>query len=226
MDRLVPITALAVVTALMPARAVARDEPVKAPREVVAVVNRGGCGNCHVILGVPALQLLESHGYSPMLVGKGWAKALLAGHAWPVHAKPDALRARVASLRGDAPAAMALSRSALQSIDHPDLVQDRSLRAQVLDARGRSLCMSGAENEGEPALAEAVVVLSELQIESGVGLVDAQLGRVDCLVRLHRHAEARALLATTREALRGTRPAPPSLDIEIRRLQTLVIAGR
>ena len=36
----------------------AKDEPKKdvppaAPREVVAVINRGGCGNCHVIPGVP-----------------------------------------------------------------------------------------------------------------------------------------------------------------------------
>lgn len=52
-----------------------------------------------VILGVPALQLLESQGLSPVLVGKGWAKPLLAGHAWPVHAKPDALRDRIAQLR-------------------------------------------------------------------------------------------------------------------------------
>ena len=52
-----------------------------------------------VILGVPALQLLESHGFAPTLVGKGWAKPLLAGHAWLVHAKPDALRERVAQLR-------------------------------------------------------------------------------------------------------------------------------
>jgi heptosyltransferase II len=53
-----------------------------------------------VILGVPALQLLESNGFAPVLIGKGWAKPLLAGHAWPVHAKPDALRERVAQLRG------------------------------------------------------------------------------------------------------------------------------
>ncbi len=53
-----------------------------------------------VILGVPALQLLESNGYAPVLVGKAWAGALLAGHGWPVHVKPDALRDRVAQLRG------------------------------------------------------------------------------------------------------------------------------
>lgn len=53
MDRLVPITVLAVVATFFPAHAPARDEPATAPREVVAVINQGGCGNCHVIPGVP-----------------------------------------------------------------------------------------------------------------------------------------------------------------------------
>ncbi len=52
-----------------------------------------------VILGVPALRLLASHGYRPVLVGKGWAKPLLAGYGWPVHVKPDPLRSRVDQLR-------------------------------------------------------------------------------------------------------------------------------
>jgi len=52
-----------------------------------------------VILGVPALQLLQSHGYAPQLVGKGWAKALLAGHGWPTHSRPATLRERVQQLR-------------------------------------------------------------------------------------------------------------------------------
>jgi len=52
-----------------------------------------------VILGVPALQLLEAHGYELHLVGKGWAKPLLAGHGWPTHARPGSLRERVKQLR-------------------------------------------------------------------------------------------------------------------------------
>lgn len=52
-----------------------------------------------VILSVPALRLLQSHGYALELVGKGWAAALLAGEGWPVHARPPGLRARVAQLR-------------------------------------------------------------------------------------------------------------------------------
>ena len=52
-----------------------------------------------VILGVPALHLLQSHGYQPVLVGKGWARPLLAGEGWPTHARPGPLRERVAQLR-------------------------------------------------------------------------------------------------------------------------------
>jgi heptosyltransferase II len=52
-----------------------------------------------VILGVPALQLLQSHGYQLQLVGKGWAPALLAGEGWNVHVRPGKLAERVAQLR-------------------------------------------------------------------------------------------------------------------------------
>lgn len=52
------ISMLCVSAALIRDSAEAKDEPVKvqqsppAPRAVVAIINRGGCGNCHVIPGV------------------------------------------------------------------------------------------------------------------------------------------------------------------------------
>lgn len=52
-----------------------------------------------VILGVPALHLLQQHGYAPTLVGKGWAGPLLAGEGWPTHSRPGQLGERVAQLR-------------------------------------------------------------------------------------------------------------------------------
>jgi heptosyltransferase II len=61
-----------------------------------------------VILGVPALQRLQAQGYQPVLVGKGWAPALLAGEGWPVHKQPQGLRARAAQLRTLRRAALAL----------------------------------------------------------------------------------------------------------------------
>lgn len=52
-----------------------------------------------VILGVPALHLLQSHGYTPQLVGARWAAPLLRGEGWPVQARPKGLRDCVAQLR-------------------------------------------------------------------------------------------------------------------------------
>ena len=69
-----------------------------------------------VILGVPALQLLQAHGYQPLLVGKGWASALLAGEGWPVHKRPEGLRACVAQLRTLRQDALALD----TGFDHRD----------------------------------------------------------------------------------------------------------
>ena len=61
-----------------------------------------------VVLTVPALRLLQSHGYELELVGKGWAASLLAGEGWPVHARPRTLRARIAQLKALGRAARAV----------------------------------------------------------------------------------------------------------------------
>jgi len=53
-----------------------------------------------VVLGLPALQLLESKGYALHIVGRGkWAPALLAGYPWDVHVQPNGLRQKIAQLR-------------------------------------------------------------------------------------------------------------------------------
>lgn len=52
-----------------------------------------------VILGVPALRLLQAHGHDLTLVGKPWAKALLAGEGWPTHARPGKLAERVSQFK-------------------------------------------------------------------------------------------------------------------------------
>jgi ADP-heptose:LPS heptosyltransferase len=52
-----------------------------------------------VTLGLPALSRLAAAGYALQLVGKGWARDLLAGHGWPVHVLPQRTRDRVALLR-------------------------------------------------------------------------------------------------------------------------------
>lgn len=53
-----------------------------------------------VVLGLPALRLIESHGYQLHIVARGrWASALLAGTSWPVSIQPAGLQAKVQQLR-------------------------------------------------------------------------------------------------------------------------------
>ncbi len=53
-----------------------------------------------VVLGLPALQLLQAQGYQLHIVARGkWAPALLAGYGWPVLVQPRGLRHKVAQLR-------------------------------------------------------------------------------------------------------------------------------
>ncbi len=52
-----------------------------------------------VTLAVPMLQRLAAAGHDLQLVGKGWARDLLAGHGWPVQVLPKTLRERVRLLR-------------------------------------------------------------------------------------------------------------------------------
>jgi heptosyltransferase-2 len=52
-----------------------------------------------VTLGVPTLQRLADHGCALQIVGKGWARDLLAGHGWPVHVLAKTARERVQQLR-------------------------------------------------------------------------------------------------------------------------------
>jgi heptosyltransferase II len=52
-----------------------------------------------VILGVPALQLLERNGYELILVGNGWAPKLLSGFPWKVHVRPKGLKQRIDQYR-------------------------------------------------------------------------------------------------------------------------------
>jgi heptosyltransferase-2 len=51
------------------------------------------------VLSLPALRLLEQHGYRLELVGKGWARSLLEAEGWRVHVRPVGLRERIAQLR-------------------------------------------------------------------------------------------------------------------------------
>jgi heptosyltransferase II len=67
------------------------------PRRPLLVRLRNWVGD--VTLGVPALRRMAAAGYDLQLVGKGFAKELLAGEGWPVHALPPNAHERVALLR-------------------------------------------------------------------------------------------------------------------------------
>ena len=53
-----------------------------------------------VILGLPALRLLEQHGWDLHIVARGqWAPSLLAGYPWPVQVQPTTLGDKLQQLR-------------------------------------------------------------------------------------------------------------------------------
>jgi ADP-heptose:LPS heptosyltransferase len=83
-----------------PARSDPTDTPTglhwrRGPPLVVRLRNWVG----DVLLGLPMLQRAADAGYELQLVGKGWARDLLAGHGWAVHALPATMRERIALLR-------------------------------------------------------------------------------------------------------------------------------
>lgn len=52
-----------------------------------------------VVLGIPMLQRLQDAGYGLHLLGKGWARDLLAGHGWTVEPLAGSARERIEQLR-------------------------------------------------------------------------------------------------------------------------------
>jgi heptosyltransferase II len=85
----------------MPAAEASMDRPLpdlRTAHKPLVVRIRNWVGD--VVLGLPALSLLESHGYSLQIVARGrWAPSLLSGYAWPVHVQPPDLREKIAQLR-------------------------------------------------------------------------------------------------------------------------------
>ena len=52
-----------------------------------------------VVLSLPALELLQSNGYAPHLVGKPWVGQLLEAYGWPTTPRAGAFLDRVRQLR-------------------------------------------------------------------------------------------------------------------------------
>ena len=71
---------------------------MSAARRPLVVRIRNWVGD--VVLGLPALRLIESHGYELHIVARGkWAPTLLAAYPWPVCVQGASLRDKVQQLR-------------------------------------------------------------------------------------------------------------------------------
>jgi ADP-heptose:LPS heptosyltransferase len=107
-----------------------------------------------VTLAVPTLCRLEAAGYALQLIGKGWARDLLAGHGWAVHALPKTMGERIALLRrlkAEAQAADAGFTGRLNALCLPDSL------SSALEFRLAGLRALGHAHEGRsPLLARAL----------------------------------------------------------------------
>lgn len=151
-------------------------------------------------LSVPLLQRLQDAGYALQLVGKGWARDLLAGHRWPVHVQPKKLRDRVALLRRLKADALLADRGFAGRINALCLPYSFS---SALDMRLAGLRALGHAHEGRSLLLSRAVArpagVHELQVYWDLG--SQLLGRplppppqIGLRLSAHHEAQAAALL--------------------------------
>lgn len=134
-----------------------------------------------VLLGLPMLERLADAGYELRLVGKGWARDLLAGHGWPVEVLPKTLGERVALLRrlrneGAASSSQVPARTGRRRIDALCLPYSFSSALEFRLAGARAL---GHGHEGRSLLLARALPLRrgrhELEVYWELG--DALLGQ-------------------------------------------------
>ncbi len=126
--------------------------PAAGPRPLVVRI-RNWVGD--VVLGLPALLLLQAQGYQLHIVARGkWAPALLAGYDWPVLVQPAGLRAKVDQLRSLRQQCLALDptfdsreNAFLLPVSFSSALEMRlaGLRAVGVAKEGRSLVLARAE---------------------------------------------------------------------------------
>lgn len=118
-----------------------------------------------VVLGLPMLERLQAAGYGLRLVGKGWARELLAGHGWPVQALAGDWRGRVRQLRQLRSEALAESPGFAQGLQA--LVLPYSF-SSALDMRLAGLRALGYRHEGRGWLLHRAVPRSAQQHEMAI----------------------------------------------------------
>ncbi len=152
------------------------------------------------VLGVPALRLLERHGYQLHLVGKGWAPELFANEGWPVHVRPKKLLARVQQLR----ALRAEARRIDPGFDkRPNALVFPGAISAALDMRLAGLRAEGYACDGRSWLLERAHPM-DLNIHAlrsywdlscaFLGIKEAPPASIDFKVSPAQHAQADALL--------------------------------
>ena len=77
-------------------RAICKELPMIEARPLIVRL-RNFVGD--TVLSLPALRLLQQHGYRLELLGKGWARGLLEAEGWPVHVRAAGLHDRIGQLR-------------------------------------------------------------------------------------------------------------------------------
>jgi heptosyltransferase-2 len=102
-----------------------------------------------VVLGVPALRLLEAHGCALHLYGKGWVPTLLSGYRWPVTVREPMLVDRIAQLRRLARAQRSQDSSFSQRINALTMPNSFSSAAELRLAGFR---VSGYADDGRSLL--------------------------------------------------------------------------
>ncbi len=171
----------------------------RATRRPLIVRLRNWVGD--VTLAVPTLRRLDEAGHDLQLIGKGWARELLAGHGWPVHPLPKTMADRIALLRrlkAEAEAADAGFSRRLNALCLPDSF------SSALEFRVAGLRTLGHADEGRSLLLARALPLPRslhaLQVYWQMG--DALLGKAAPLpdaialrVSDAHRAQARALRA-------------------------------
>ncbi|MCA0239651.1 MAG: hypothetical protein LCI02_02240 [Proteobacteria bacterium] len=154
-----------------------------------------------VVLGLPMLQRLQDAGYALQLLGKGWARDLLAGHGWPVQALAGSTGERIAQLRALRAPAQALDGGFGRRLNAVALPYSFS---SALEMRLAGLRAIGYRHEGRGWLLSRAVPRSRTRHEMAVywELGSALLGqpaplpdRVDLRLSAQHQAQADAVRA-------------------------------
>ena len=124
------------------------DERSSRPVVVVRLCNWIG----DVVLSLPALELLEAHGYALHLYGKAWMPSLLSGYEWPMTVRAASLRDRVSQLKGIRQQYFGSGSPLIQGRRSPQALAMPNSFSSALELRLAGLTVSGYARDGRSLL--------------------------------------------------------------------------